>query len=239
MKVFVCGSIGYGYKEEIIKIQNILKSEGFEVLDQLDYDYSHVEDFRNKKDLCVEIVRRDLELCDRADVIILIAKNPSFGAMAEAVISAMKGKYIVAYCPEAVRSPWPIYFSNEIARSEEELIKILRKLKGDGIRTIPNVYCEHLSEFTYEKFTCICPVTGMRDHAKIKIRYKPKGRILEYESLERYFKSFENRRMHHEAVVCKIYGDLFKALDPDWLEVVAEFEERSSVKAVVRVTKKR
>lgn len=232
--MFVCGSIGYGYKDEIFRIQSILRREGFEVLNQLDYDYSQVEDFRDEKDLCVEIVRRDLELCDQADVIVLISKHPSFGAMAEVVVSAMKGKYVIAYCPEVLRSPWPIYFSNEIARDEKELIEILRDIEKSKIRTIPNVHCEHEAEFTYENFTCICPVTGTRDHARIKIKYKPRGRILEYESLDGYFKSFANKKLHHEAVVCKIYGDLIEALNPELLEVVAEFEERSGVRAVVR-----
>ncbi len=234
MKVFVCGSIGYGHKEEIRRIQEILRKEGFDVLDQFEHDYSHINDFRDKPDLCAKIVRRDLELCDKADVIVLIAKHPSFGAMAEVVISAMKGKPVVAFCPEEVKSPWPIHFASAVVKSEGELIRALRNLEESKIRTIPNVYCEHEAEFTYNKFTCICPVTGMIDKAVIKIRYKPKNRILEYESLDNYFKSFADKRMHHEAVVCKVFNDLVETLKPEWLEVTAEFEERSGVKAVVR-----
>ena len=234
MKVFVCGSIGYGHKEEIRRIQEILRKEGFDVLDQFEHDYSHINDFRDKPDLCAKIVRRDLELCDKADVIVLIAKHPSFGAMAEVVISAMKGKPVVAFCPEEVKSPWPIHFASTVVKSEGELIRALRSLEESKIRTIPNIYCEHEAEFTYNKFTCICPVTGMIDKAVIKIRYKPKNRILEYESLDNYFKSFADKRMHHEAVVCKVFNDLVETLKPEWLEVTAEFEERSGVKAVVR-----
>ncbi len=232
MKVMVCGSIGYGHKEEIKRIQDLLRREGFEVVDQLEYDYSHVEDFRDKLDLCGEIVRRDLELCEKADAIVLIVKHPSFGAMAEVVLSAIKGKPVIAFCPDKVRSPWPLHFASKIVRSEKELIEALKSLENT-FRTIPNVYCEHEAEFVYGNFTCICPVTGVRDHGVVKIRYKPKDRILEYESLERYFKSFEDKRLHHEAVLCKIFNDLLKALNPEKLEVEIEFEERSGVKARV------
>ncbi|WP_457549898.1 preQ(1) synthase [Archaeoglobus sp.] len=233
MKVMVCGSIGYGHKDEIRKIQEILRREGLDILDQLEWDYSHIDDFRDNEEICAEIVRRDLELCEKADVIVLIAKHPSFGAMAEVVVSAMKGKPIVVFCPEKLKSPWPIYFASRVVRSVDELVRALKEIKTP-IRTIPNVYSDHEAEFTYTKFTCICPVTGLRDTGTIKIRYKPKDRILEYESLDTYFKSFADRKMHHEAVVCKIFSDIYQALKPEWLEVVAEFEERSGVKAVIR-----
>jgi len=49
MKVFVCGSIGYGGIEDIKRVQNTLRKRGFDVLDQLSYDYSHIEDFRDKR----------------------------------------------------------------------------------------------------------------------------------------------------------------------------------------------
>ncbi len=235
MKVMVCGSIGYGYKDEIKRIQEILRREGFEVLDQFEHDYSYVEDFRDKGELCKEIVKRDLELCEKADAIVLVVKHPSFGAMAEVVISSMKGKPVIAFCPEKVRSPWPIYFASKVVKSEEELIEALKSLEYDvQLKTIPNVYCEHEAEFLYENFTCICPVTGRRDYGKVKIRYKPKDRILEYESLDSYFKTFEDKKLHHEAVVCKVFEDLWKALNPEFLEVEAEFEERSGVRASVR-----
>jgi len=124
MKVIVCGSIGYGGKEEIIKLQELLKSRGYEVINQLEIDYSDVEDFRDRKDLW-DVVKRDLELCSKADVIVLIVKYPSFGAMAEVVISKMKGKKVIAYCPCEVKSPWPLYFADCIARSEKELFDSL------------------------------------------------------------------------------------------------------------------
>ncbi len=234
MKVIVCGSVGYGGIDNIRKLQRFLKERGYDVLDQLKLDYSEVDDFRDKPELWSKIVRNDLDFCEKADVIVLIATNPSFGAMAEVVVSAMKGKPVIAFCPKAVKSPWPLYFATAVAKSGEELLSVLESLKMRRIRTIPNVYGEHEAEFVYENFTCICPVTGRRDYAVITIRYKPKDRLIEYESLDEYFKSFEDKAMHHEAVVDRIFNDLMEALKPEWLEVVVEFEERSGVRAKVK-----
>ena len=234
MKVIVCGSIGYGGIEEIQRLQSFLRENGYEVLDQLTLNYSNVEDFRDKPDLWEKIVKNDLELCEKADVIIFIATNPSFGAMAEVVISSMKGKPIIAYCPNKVKSPWPFYFATAIVKNEEELLKALNSIKSKKIKTIPNVYGEHEAELIYDKFTCICPVTGIRDYGVIKIRYKPKNKLIEYESLDEYFKEFKDKEMHHEAVVRKIFNDLLDAVEPYQLEVIGDFEERSGVKAIVK-----
>ena len=234
MKVIVCGSVGYGGIEEIRRLQQLLREKGYDVIDQLKLDYSDIDDFRDKPELWSEIVRNDLEFCGKADVIVLIATNPSFGAMAEVVISSLKGKPVIAYCPKAVKSPWPLYFATAIAKNDEELIKALESIKPKRIRTIPNIYGEHESEFVYENFSCVCPVTGRRDYAVIRIKYKPKGRLIEYESLDAYFKDFRDRAMHHEAVVEKIFNDILSEVKPEKLEVIAEFEERSGVKAIVR-----
>ena len=64
-------------------------------------------------------------MCSKADVIVLIVKYPSFGAMAEVVISKMKGKKVIAYCPCEVKSHWSFYFADCVARSEKELFDSL------------------------------------------------------------------------------------------------------------------
>jgi len=238
MKIIVCGPIGYSGADKIRELQSYLRERGYEVLDQLKVDYSHVEDFRGKPEICYEIVRNDLEICERADVIVFIATNPSFGAMAEVVVSSLKGKPVIAFCPERVKSPWPLYFSTIVVEDEDELIKALESIKLRRIKTIPNVHGESEIELIYDKFKCICPVTGRIDYAVIKIKYKPKDKLIEYESLDEYFKEFENKTLHHEAVVRKIFNDIHSSIQPKSLEITAEFEERSGVKAIVRLSSK-
>jgi len=234
MKVFVAGAVAGGGAEEIRELQEFLRKSGFEVVNQLEIDYSNVEDFRDKAELVREIVESDLRMCEEADVVVLVASKPSFGAMAEAVVSSIKGKPVITFAPEKLPSPWPIYFSQTVVKSKSELVEVLKSIEKMRIRTVANIYGEHEAEFVYDKFTCICPVTGRRDYAKVIIRYVPRDRLLEYESLERYFEWFKDKAMHHEAVAEKILRDLKSVLNPKRIEVVCEFEERSNVKAKIR-----
>ncbi len=235
MKVLVCGPVALG-GGEIRELQRRLRESGFDVIDQLVYDYSHVKDFRDLENLRKEIVDRDLSFVDEADVVVLIATKPSFGAMCEALIASLKGKSVVAYANSAVASPWPLAFASAIARNFDELVSVLRKIEVGKIRVIPNIYGEHEAVFEYGDFKCICPVTGREDRARIKIRYIPAEKLIEYESLDPYFKSFAGKAIHHEAVVETVFRDVMKAAEPKFLEVEAEFEERSGVKAIVRMS---
>ena len=151
------------------------------------------------------------------------------------LIASMKGKPVITFAPSQLKSPWPVRFSKFVVTTLDELVEALKKVEVFRIGVIPNVYGEHEATFSYDKFTCICPVTSLKDRAVIKIRYKPKKWLLEYESLDKYFKSFADKPMHHEAVVAKIYADIKRAVEPEMLEVEAEFEERSGVKAIIRV----
>lgn len=236
MKIIVCGSVGYGGIEKIKSLQEFLREEGHEVIDQFENaDYSYVDDFRYKDDLCKKIVSRDMSLIDEADILILIADNPSFGSAIEAYKFSMSGKAVIAYAGDKVRSPWSIFFAQKVCGSKEELINVIKSFEGDvEIKKIPNVYGDHEAEFVYEDFKCICPVTGEEDKAKITIRYKPDRWLVEYECLKEYFKSFEGKPIHHEGVVNTIFNDISNTLKPKWLEVEAEFEERSNVKAKIR-----
>lgn len=234
MRIIVCGPIGYGGKEKIEELQKFLRDHGFEVLDQLEeMDYSSVDDFRDKEELSRKILERDLKRVSQADVLVLVADSPSFGAAMEAFYAAMKGKKIVAYAEEKTRSPWPIAIAHEVCRTKEELLRSLKENEV-SFRKIPNVFGDHEAEFVYENFRCICPVTGKEDRATIKIRYIPDRWIIEYESLNSYFRSFERRRLHHEAVVEEIFSTIKRDISPKELEVIGEFEERSGVRAKVR-----
>lgn len=238
LRVIVCGSVGYGGKEEILHLQDYLRVAGYAVVDQFENaDYSSISDFRDVPELCRKIVLRDLEKCRGADVVVLIATRPSFGATVEALLSALRGKPVVAYCPGEVRSPWPLYVASHTAKTVNELLVILESLGREraGLRTLPNLQGEHEATFTYSDFTCLCPVTGTPDRATIKLKYVPRRRLIEYESLKDYFETFRGKLMHHEEVVATILSDVVKAVEPELVEVEAVFEERSGVKA--RITK--
>ena len=128
----VCGSIGYGGISDIKDLYSFLGSKGFEILDHIRYggmDYSDIRDFRDRKDLSRKIVEHDLKLVKQADVLVMIAKSPSFGTAIEVFIAKNSGKIIVLLAKEQVPTPWPVNFSDYIVTNEGELVKLLSDLK--------------------------------------------------------------------------------------------------------------
>ncbi len=79
------------------------------------------------------------------------------------------------------------------------------------------------------EFTCLCPMTGQPDFAKIVIDYQPDQRCVESKSLKLYLGSFRMFGEFHEASVNRICNDLVKLLDPVWLTVRGEFTPRGGI----------
>ncbi len=129
----VCGSIGYGGVDEIRRLYKVLKEKKYDIVDHLvekDMDYSDINDFRDKKDLCREIVNHDLEYVNKSDVLVVLANSPSYGTAMEMLMAKNIGKKIILLAKEPIPTPWPINFSDFIVKDEAELIKLLDKLKG-------------------------------------------------------------------------------------------------------------
>ena len=85
-----------------------------------------------------------------------------------------------------------------------------------------------------EEFTCVCPMTGQPDFAKLTIRYIPDQRIVESKSLKLYLWSYRNEGVFHEHVTNVILDDLVKALTPRWCEIVAEFSVRGGIAITIQ-----
>lgn len=129
----VCGSIGYGGVDEIRRLYKVLKEKKYDIVDHLvekGMDYSDINDFRDKKDLCREIVNHDLEYVNKSDVLVVLANSPSYGTAMEMLMAKNTGKKIILLAKEPIPTPWPINFSDFIVKDEAELIKLLDKLKG-------------------------------------------------------------------------------------------------------------
>ncbi len=130
----VCGSIGYGGIDEIIRFYIMMRKKGFDVINHLigtDMNYSNIDDFRYNIELCKEIVKHDLDYVDKADVIVVLANSPSYGAAMEMLIAKGKGKKVILLAKDKVPSPWPVNFSDFIVKNETELFKVLNSLVSD------------------------------------------------------------------------------------------------------------
>ncbi len=90
--------------------------------------------------------------------------------------------------------------------------------------------------FDCPEFTCLCPLTGQPDFARIEINYVPDAWCVESKSLKNYLWSFRNEGAFHEKVTNAIADDLVAALGPRRLKVSGHFNMRGGISAVVVVT---
>lgn len=128
----VCGSIGYGGVNEIRRLYTIIGQIGFDIVDHLvekGMDYSDIDDFRDRKDLCQKIVKHDLEYVEKADILVVSANLPSYGTAMEMLIAKDRGKKIILFAKDKVPTPWPVNFSDFVVRGEQELFELLSQLK--------------------------------------------------------------------------------------------------------------
>lgn len=83
--------------------------------------------------------------------------------------------------------------------------------------------------FVCTEFTSLCPKTGQPDFAKIFINYIAGQKMVESKSLKMYLFSFRNHGDFHEDCIQKICNDLFKLMNPKYLEVIGEFTPRGGI----------
>jgi 7-cyano-7-deazaguanine reductase len=99
------------------------------------------------------------------------------------------------------------------------------------LETFPNHHPkrDYMVTMHTEEFTCVCPLTGQPDFAKIKIQYIPDKLILESKSLKLYLQSFRNEGTFHEHVTNVILDDIVTALAPRWCKITADFTVRGGI----------
>lgn len=87
--------------------------------------------------------------------------------------------------------------------------------------------------FETEEFTCLCPLTGQPDFAKLRILYQPDQLCVESKSLKLYLWSYRDQGAFHEAVTNQILDDLVGATQPFWLRVEGDFLIRGGIRTLV------
>jgi hypothetical protein len=59
---------------------------------------------------------------------VVIVNGPSYGTAIEMYVAKNSGKKIILLAKDAVPTPWPVYFSDYIVGSENELFDLLNNL---------------------------------------------------------------------------------------------------------------
>ncbi|MCM1378085.1 MAG: preQ(1) synthase [Clostridium sp.] len=88
---------------------------------------------------------------------------------------------------------------------------------------------EYVVTFDCPEFTTLCPKTGQPDFGHLLISYIPRERMVESKSLKLYLFSFRNHGDFHEDCVNIILKDLWKLMNPRYLEVKGLFMPRGGI----------
>ncbi|MCX7981330.1 MAG: preQ(1) synthase [Syntrophales bacterium] len=110
-------------------------------------------------------------------------------------------------------------------------------IKEGRLETFPNHHPERDYTVTLQtnEFTCVCPMTGQPDFARLEISYVPDKKILESKSLKLYLQSFRNQGVFHEHVVNVILDEIVKVLSPRRCQIKAHFAVRGGIGISVEV----
>ena len=79
------------------------------------------------------------------------------------------------------------------------------------------------------EFTCLCPMTGQPDFARLVLDYIGDERCVELKSLKLYIWSYRDVGTYHEAVTNRILDDLVALLAPRWARLAAHFYVRGGI----------
>ncbi|MBE0564381.1 MAG: NADPH-dependent 7-cyano-7-deazaguanine reductase QueF [Krumholzibacteria bacterium] len=99
------------------------------------------------------------------------------------------------------------------------------------LETFPNPAADrdYEIEFDCPEFTCLCPLTGQPDFAKLHISYIPGDLCLELKSLKLYLWSYRDEGAFHEKVTNQVLDDLVAAANPRFMEIRAEWNVRGGI----------
>ena len=88
---------------------------------------------------------------------------------------------------------------------------------------------EYVVRFDCPEFTTLCPKTGQPDFGHIYITYIPREKMVESKSLKLYLFSFRNHGDFHEDCVNIIMKDLWRLMNPRYIEVKGFFMPRGGI----------
>ena len=88
---------------------------------------------------------------------------------------------------------------------------------------------DYLIHMEIPEFTCLCPLTGQPDFARLGLDYIPDQKCLELKSLKLYIWSYRNQGAFHEAVTNRMLDDLARAARPRFMRLRAQFNVRGGI----------
>lgn len=118
--------------------------------------------------------------------------------------------------------------------SDEQLRKRIQDVMDfeikSKIRPIPYLGGEKLTiEYSYPELQARCPMTGLKDIYKVRMKFVPDKLIPELKSLKFYFYDYEELPISHEHIIAKIYKDFKKTMAPKKMAIVLYVATRGEI----------
>ncbi len=88
---------------------------------------------------------------------------------------------------------------------------------------------DYTIRITIPEFTCLCPLTGQPDFAKLYLEYIPDKLCVELKSLKLYMGTFRDTAAFHEAVTNQILQSLVDLINPRFMRLHAEWNVRGGI----------
>ena len=111
-------------------------------------------------------------------------------------------------------------------------------IESQLLERFPNPVAEHQhtelrvtmhEEVIAPEFTCLCPITGQPDFARVIVTYRPDLWCFESKAFKLYLGTFRNVGTFHESAAHRILLDLVQLVRPIWMMVDADYAPRGGI----------
>jgi len=99
----------------------------------------------------------------------------------------------------------------------------------------PSPERDYLVRIEIPEFTCLCPMSGQPDFARLELEFIPDRRNVELKSLKLYVVGYRDQGVFHEAVTNRVLDDLVAAIAPRFLRITARWNVRGGIYTTVVV----
>ncbi len=93
----------------------------------------------------------------------------------------------------------------------------------------PAPHRDYTIHLEIDEFTCLCPLTGQPDFARLRIEMVCDSLCVELKSLKMYVWSYRNEGAFHEKVTNTILDDIVKATKPRFVRIRADWNVRGGI----------
>lgn len=104
-------------------------------------------------------------------------------------------------------------------------------IRADVLDTFPYEYRgrDIVLQLETAEFTSVCPWSGLPDFGRLRVLYVPDALCLELKSFKYYLFSYRSVGIYYEHLTQRILADLVAAVQPLYMRIDGDFNERGGI----------